>query len=301
MKRPFLLVILLIILILPSYAQVSEWWVEEGSHSYGETTDSPLFTSYPGGLVVDWQRKVAISKGAAALAGPMTIENRAKIKKLAREMAIEKLILLIGFVRIDGFTRLSDAIDRDFSLNTAINKLIRKTYNVVHEKVYKDQSMLEVTVEFELTGKAGLSGTLFPVYLKTLPPSPATLPASRPSLESTSEACTGLIVDASNLGIEGGLVPNIFSENGEQIFNLTRNPDKSVLILDGVVDYAPATGHSSGEISRAGENPLIISAKSKLKSPYNCDIVVTQEDAERIKNADAASYFLRRLRVVILL
>jgi hypothetical protein len=300
-KAVYYVIILLILAVLPNsstYAEIGTWWVEEGDPPYDETTDSPLLKSYPGGLVIDWQKKVAITTGRVALTGPMTIQNREKIKRIAENQALDKLINCIGLIRIDGFTKLSDIIDRNFALRGDIINLIRKTYRIIHEEVYKDEDILKVTIKFDLAGKAGLSGTLFPVYLKELPsPTPSAVSSS----ETTSEVYSGLIIDASDLGIEGGLSPNIISPDGQMVYFLIRNPDKGALITSGFVDYVPATGYSSEDVSRAGEAPLRISAKTKLKSPYNCDIVISREDAEKVIKADTASNFLRKLKVVILL
>jgi hypothetical protein len=281
-----------------SFAQVGSWWEEEGALPFAENTDSPLLTSYPGGLIVDWQRKVAISTGRAAVSGPMTLQNREKIKKLAEKQALNNLIENFGKVRFDGFSRLSDIVKDKFALKGSLTNLINKTYRIVHEKVHNDEGVLEVSIAFNLSGKAGLSGTLFPSYLSELPSPPP--PPDEP-VNGSPEAYSGLIIDASELGVEGGLSPTVYSEDGIKVYSLRRDIDKGALITDGYVDYVSIANHSKEDVSRAGENPLIISAKRKLKSPYNCDIVVSREDARTILEADSASNFLRKLKVVILL
>ena len=282
-------------------AEVGTWWGEEGEPPFVETADSPILTSCPGGLTVDWQRKVAIASGRSVVSGPMTLENRGKILKLAVDQALNKLTNTIGLVRVDGFTKLSDLMESDFSLRGKISDLIKKSYRIVHEKVYKAEGVIEVTVEFDLSGKKGLGGTLFPIYLGQLfsssPPTPS--PASREA--ASSEVYTGLIIDASNLGVEGGLAPRVLSEDGREIFSIRKGIDKSVLITYGCVDYALASSQTSDEVSRAGENPLIITAIKKLKSTYNCDIVISSNEADNIRKADESASFLRKLRVVILL
>jgi hypothetical protein len=300
MRRSLNFIIVIILLVFVgsnSPAEMGQWWSEEGVEPFALTADSPIYSSFPGGLVIDWQRKVAISTGRAALTGPMTVENREQLKKIAENDALERLAALIGLVRFDGFTRLSDITDQALTLQNNIPKLIKKSNRITHEKVRENSGILEITVEFNLNGKSGLSGTLFPSYLTTLPPPPS----SENYSSSTGEGCTGLIIDASNLGIEGGLAPNIVSEDGTNIYSLKKGLDKSKLIIKGFVDYALSGSHSTNEVSRAGENPLTISAKSKLKSPYNCDIVISDEDAAKVVDADRSSGFLKKLNVVILL
>lgn len=306
--RTFVILIAFIAIPLSgSYAEVGMWWGEEGEFPFIETADSPIFTSYPGGLVIDWQRKVAIVSGRSSVSGPMTLENRSKILKSAVDQAFNKLANTIGLIRVDGFTRLSDLMDNDFALRGKVLDLIRKSYRIVREKVYKTEGMLEVTIEFDLAGKKGLSGTLFPAYLGKLFASslpdrqagPTPLPA--PPSQITSEAYSGLIVDASDLGIEGGLAPRILSEDGSEIFSIRKGVDKSALITSGCVDYALASTQTSEEVFRAGDSPLIIPALKKLKSTYDCDIVIASSEAENIRQADKSGGFLRKLKVVILL
>jgi len=278
--------------------EIGEWWKEEGEAPFTITSDSPLLSSYPGGLVVDWGRKAAIMTGSSAVSGPMTVENREKIRKLAENRALDGLITSIGLVRVNSFTKLSDLLDNKYGLRASISDLIRKTHRIVHEKVYKDAGVFEITIEFDLSSKRGLSGTLISVLLSDLESPTPSVPKA---FAETSEAYTGLIVDASGLGIEGGLCPTIVSDDGREIYSLKRDIDKSAFITDGFSDYVLAESQSSEEVSRAGSNPLLIGAKNKLKGPYDCDIVIPSSEAEKMIEADRSSGFLKKLKVVILL
>lgn len=296
------LISVLIFVVLGAFAalfaaEIGEWWAKEGEPPYQDGADSPLLASYPGGLVVDWGRKVAIIKGRVGLNGPLSVENREKLKQTALYDAVDSLLLTLGLVRYDGFTRIADLYDRYLSLQSDMNKLVKKTYRTVCEKVYEKENMLEITFEFDLVGKKGLSGLIFPIVLGDAPSPISYEGSSAPSPEIFS----GLIVDASNLGVEGGLSPNIYDEKGNKVYSLTKGINKSALILGGLQDYAISTFATQEEVARAGANPLCITAKSRLKSPFGCDIVISNVDAEKIRAADAASGFIKDLKVVILL
>jgi len=280
------------------YAEVDEWWTEVGSSPIDPASDSPLIVTYPSGLTIDWQSKVAITTGSSAITGPMTIENRDKISGLAEENALKTMINAIGTLRVDGFTTLSDLFSNDPVLQDDVDSLIKKAHRIIHEKVLKEEAVLEVTIEMPLTGKAGLGGTVFPKLLPKLPSSSPTPPASP---EISSQNYTGLVIDASGLGITGGLSPKIYSEDGTEIFALSRNKDKSILITSGMADYALVTSMGSELVQRAGDNPLNVTATKRMKSPYGCDIVISSFEAEKILKADKASNILKELKAVILL
>lgn len=299
MKKHLQIAILLALMMFTIgtvFAEVDEWWTEIGASPIPQNADSPLIKAFPSGLIVDWQRKVAVTTGRSAISGPMTVENREKIRRSAESQALKTLIDSIGLVRIDGFTKLSDLFDNNAALKSDVATLIKKTYRIVHEKVYKDEGVLEIAIEFYLAGKAGLGGTVFPRLLSELPSAPSPTPST-----STNEGYTGLIIDASGLGVEGGLCPKIYSEDGREISSLTREKNRSTLITSGMVDYGPATAFTSNETARAGENPLNIIASKRMKSPYGCDIVIASSEAEEMIKANRSGNFLKDLRVVILL
>ena len=110
---------------------------------------------------------------------------------------------------------------------------------------------------------------------------------------------TGVIVDASGLGLEATFSPAILDTNGRVVYGIA-NVDKDVVISKGMVDYASAVEEATVG-SRAGYNPLVIKAvevKGGKNSVNKVNVVVSVEDADRILLANEKSGMLDNLAVV---
>ena len=110
---------------------------------------------------------------------------------------------------------------------------------------------------------------------------------------------TGVIVDASGLGLESTFSPAILDTNGRVVYGIT-NVDKDLVINKGMVDYATAVEDATVG-SRAGDNPLVVKAvevKGGKNSVNKVNVVVSVEDADRILLANEKSGMLDNLAVV---
>lgn len=110
---------------------------------------------------------------------------------------------------------------------------------------------------------------------------------------------TGVIVDASGLGLEATFSPAILDTNGRVVYGIA-NVDKNVVISKGMVDYASAVEEATVG-SRAGDNPLVVKAvevKGGKNSINKVNVVVSVEDADRILLANEKSGMLDNLAVV---
>lgn len=110
---------------------------------------------------------------------------------------------------------------------------------------------------------------------------------------------TGVIVDASGLGLEATFSPAILDTNGRVVYGIA-NADKNVVISKGMVDYASAVEEATVG-SRAGDNPLVVKAvevKGGKNSINKVNVVVSVEDADRILLANEKSGMLDNLAVV---
>ena len=104
---------------------------------------------------------------------------------------------------------------------------------------------------------------------------------------------TGLVVDCRGLGLKTAASPVIKNTNGTKIYG-HKNLDLDKIISMGMVDYV----RDPKNISRAGENPLVV--KAVALEDFNCNPVVSIADSNKILIENYATKFLKNLSVVFL-
>jgi TolB-like protein len=115
--------------------------------------------------------------------------------------------------------------------------------------------------------------------------------------EPEPDAYTGLIIDARDLPLERQMGPRILDESGRVLYpDPDHVPDIDYLEDHGMVDYP--TDRRNAE--RAGKNPLVVPALDVLGAGHD-DVVVSNETAERIREANRHGYFFSRWAVCILI
>lgn len=105
---------------------------------------------------------------------------------------------------------------------------------------------------------------------------------------------SGVIVDCRGLGLRTSASPVIKNENGKIIYG-DKNLDFDLINEIGMAEYTTSIQDST---ARAGAHPLIVRAV-KLDN-FNCNPVLSNNDAERVLLANGTSEFFKELKVVFL-
>lgn len=110
---------------------------------------------------------------------------------------------------------------------------------------------------------------------------------------------TGVIIDASSMGLESTFSPVVYDEEGRAVYGMKNiNPDFAV--SKGMVEYSRDLTQSKAA-SRAGSNPLIVKA-AKVSGGKNSvnkvNVVVSVADGDKILLADKKSNILNQCAVV---
>ena len=118
----------------------------------------------------------------------------------------------------------------------------------------------------------------------------------RPAPRDTEEY-TGLIVDAGLLDAQRGPGASIVDEQGVLVYPAATLTSEELDIVDdkGIVGYCETP---EGAV-RAGKNPLIVAAID-IKGSSHCQLVVSNETAEKIRAAERRSKFLAHWAVCFL-
>lgn len=92
---------------------------------------------------------------------------------------------------------------------------------------------------------------------------------------------TGLIIDATDLGVKPAMAPKIFSQDGSEVFgNAIIDPDAA--IEKGVAVYVNSLDDAKSMTERIGENPYVAKAV-EVKGTLKADPVVAADIANELK------------------
>lgn len=280
---------------------------------------------------IDWLSGEVQAKGIGA--PPPDAVNAAQARAMALRAATviarRNLLELLEGVQIDSSTTVQNYMVNDDTVVTRVRGHLQQA--VVTDTAYMSDGSVEVGVQVSLRGK--LSRTLLPQ--RSAPPvnqpsqdsgpaevSPsATQPTPRPSrpaipggpavASNSGEAFSGtstgalssgdysgLIVDARGLGVRPAMSPRILDEKGNEVYG-SSFVGREYAIQQGMAGYAKSP-EQAAESDRVEGRPLQIKAKD-VSGQAKTDIIVSNEDAQRIRAAAANSEILKQCRVMIVL
>ena len=224
---------------------------------------------------------------------------------LSREAAImaaqRTLVGIIKGLQIDSETTMEDFLIGRDTVNRKISGILRGA-QIVEEDSTSDGGYY-VMMRVPLYGQDSIAAAIVPEF-GTGTPKPFErvedtdlTPSELQELHSTSY--TGLIVDATGLGLDETFSPVIYDTNGRAIYGV-ENLQPEMIISMGMVSYSDLP-QDSVAYDRAGSSPLIVRAveiRGGQNSVNKVNCVVSVEDADRILLANENSHMLENCAVV---
>ncbi|MBR3622303.1 MAG: LPP20 family lipoprotein [Selenomonadaceae bacterium] len=167
--------------------------------------------------------------------------------------------------------------DLDEKINTKVEAAIRGA-KVVSITRAADGS-------FHAKVRLPVSGSANSIAAAVLPPSDSLVEFPKPRLTNIEipAGYTGLVVDCKNLSLKEAITPAIKAADGREIYAY-KNIGYSKTLEKGLVKYS-----KEADASRVGDKPLTVKAVSVSGG---CDIIVSNEDADRILAANQKGNFL---------
>lgn len=242
-------------------------------------------TSTPTTGWVNWDRQVMKAVGHGVLPGDA--DNPAQASLMARSAAIadayRNLASVVNGVRVTGDTYVKNYITESDEVRLKVKGFIRGA-QIVSEKQLSDRSY-EIILQLPMNGKNGLISDL-----DLLPEN------SRPV--ATGEGPTGLIIDARGLDVKPGISPKIYDENCAEVYGtIGVSPDYAIEV--GIAAY-PKNMELAMKSTRVGRKPLVVKALRKSTKSVT-DIVISNDNAARIRDANSKTGMLDRCSVAIVL
>jgi hypothetical protein len=310
-RSPFVVIGIcgLMVLMLFNPVTAADWWESKQASRPTDQIDLTYSKSLgkpSHGSRVNWEDGY-IEVKAGATADMRDTVNQAHAYsmalKTARHLAYEKLAETVAGVNLIGDATYDRELMVDANLKTMVRAMIRNA-RVVEENQsqFTDGSIwAEVTLGMMLYGENGLIRPSMDWYNRR-PVTPAPVPpvtgSAATAAPSDNTVYTGLIIDASGMGANPAMLPKIVSETGQVLFG-TGKIDRNYAIKHGLMGYERNL-EKAKVLDRVGGNPLVVSPLS-VQGRNHTDFLVSQQDAERIREAAARQDFLSQCRVVAVL
>ena len=175
--------------------------------------------------------------------------------------------------------------DLDDEINTKVETVLRgaRVMSVTRES----DGSFHAIVRLYLNGKAGsLASAVLgeSVQIEDFPPPKFT--------NIVSENYSGLIIDCRGKNLSPAITPAIKSVDGTEIYAY-KNIGYQTAVDKGMIAYS--TSVDSG-VERAGSSPLVIKA---VRVSDDCDVVISEEDADIILAYNRSAQFLNNCAVVL--
>jgi len=248
---------------------------------------------------INWSTGVVEAKGLFPRSGP-SAQEPAMQEDLhqAQRAAAENILFALKQMRMDA-ARDVEAI---MALNPEIGARVKQLAENAHliQKELLSDGILQVTLRIDLLG--GLSQLILPEEIKQVEPIKPLQGVSRAKARDaepvTENGYSGLIVDARGIGARPAMVPLLVDESGKQVFG-PAFVSREYAVQYGMCGYMRSLDGSNRQ-ARVGLNPLMVKGLRTLHEG-TCDIVISNVDAARLRDASANLGFLKQCRVMIVL
>ena len=241
---------------------------------------------------INWQDQVIRATGIGAPNPKMPLAaQRAGALEAAKRVALRNLLETVKSMSITSETTVENAMVQSDMIRTQVSGIIRN-FKVVDTR-YMSTGDVEVDVEVPISGV--LANTLLPQQMGggVLPnygtPPPPTV---------ANAVYTGLIIDARGAGVRPAMAPKIVDEQGNEIYG-SGFVSRDYAVQIGVVGYEKDVNRAKKN-ERVTDNPLIVKALRAAGSNKN-DIVISNNDAQKIVSASKNLNFMEQCKVMVIL
>ena len=231
---------------------------------------------------------------------------------VAKAEALRNLATAIRSVQVTATTTVQSYVAESDLVKTKVAALLQNARTVA-ETVGKEGTAT-VTVELPLFGAHSVAAAVLAeaildprdLHANAPEPRPEARPVPRPLPRNVPLPLTpardrgpftALIVDCRGLGVQAVLSPKLYDASGHELYGPLR-VDIDDAIAEGIVGY-PRSVKEALSGKRAGSRPLVVRAL-RTKDSYKVDVVLSNDDALRVIQADQRAGFLEKCRVILL-
>ena len=237
---------------------------------------------------------------------PRGADSAAQALVMARRAAVVDAYRSLLEASLDVTVRSRTAVEQAGvkwdTVEAQVQGVIRNA-TILEERRHPD-GRYEVVMQMPMYGPQGLGQVVLP-HVMNAPPGPRPAPALRPRLPQPPTqpgGFTGLVVVVRGVHLDRSMSPAIVTPDGQVVYGRgwwrPGEFDADLANQHGIVGYAS----SMGGATRGGARPLVVNAIGVSGPPlstFKTDVVISPDDAARIREANSGGGFLERLQVDI--
>jgi hypothetical protein len=210
---------------------------------------------------------------------------------LARADANRQIIAILKQIKIKPSLSVGDYASKNDIILAGIEKTARDAF--ILKQYYTSALAVEIMIETSMFG--GFLQLVLPEEIRQIPKiNPEILQKNIKTIKAP--LYTGLIVDATGLGVEPVLNPVIVSEQGQDIYSSVFI-SRDFAVKNGACKYICNMDQALKD-KRIGNNPLILKGLRKEGKP-NTVIVISMSDYGLLEKTTERHRFLKECRIII--
>lgn len=221
--------------------------------------------------------------------------------RAAKVDALRNLLEITKGVQVDSATTVKDFTVESDVINTQVSGLVKGA--VVVDQQYMSDGTVEVRLRMPLYGN--LTQIIMPLSMAkpSAPPVPSEpmVPAPvapAPAAPAVPVAYTGMVVDARGIQARPAMSPRVFDEDGKEVYG-SANVDREYAVQQGMSGYARDLNAAQSN-QRVTANPITVKAL-KTSGPGKSDLIISNADAQKIRDSAENMTFMKKCRVMVVL
>ena len=258
---------------------------------------------------INYEANVVKAVGLGALPPPTLSKSRAQDVLSARNAALVDAVRTLGMavsrVRVSSDSRVQNFILQSDEVRLRVHALVADA-QVVDEKYLPTSGVFRIVVQMSLTGPNSVSEAVgigegeakTGLAAETAPESAAASLFAPGAPAPANARYTSIVVDCRGLKMESCMSPRLYQKSGAEVYGTMQVPPDYV-IETGIAAF-PRSLNDALRTSRTGNNPLMVRACG-AQDRNRFYAVISDDDAEKVREANRDSHFFERTAVVFLL
>jgi hypothetical protein len=232
----------------------------------------------------------ATGSGAPNPDAPNIAAARLGAERAAKADALRNILETVKGVRIDSETLVVNAMTQNDVIRTRVQGMVRGA-QVVNTR-YLSDGAVEVTVEIRMASQTAPADSLSATVLP-----PQAMGTQSPNIpKAGNPVYTGVIFDARGLSLRPAMSPKVLDEDGREVYG-SAFVSQEWATKFGILGYVKDL-EGAKKSDRVAANPLVVKA-SKVSGTAGCDLVISNADAQGMRDMSKNLSFLEQCRVLI--